>query len=343
MLRPTLIVGLGTSGLTVVSEVQKLMYETFGVNRLPIFNYVYIETDLSKSHEQTPAGSDLVPVKIHVESLERACRDLRNNPQLSLDWVPPDLPQHLAYNAQGAGGVRPAGRLLLWGDQVNRNFMTAYDAIAAAWADIRNPAANAAMAANHADIVARAGGLSPQPVVYVVGTLVGGTCSGCFIDIGYVLRRITGLGEQGAMYAVLFVPGEGLTLHAGYGNTYGALVELDYFRTPGHYYQEVWPNEVRVPPERLPPYSIVYLISSEYGRHAFAGMSFDGCLKVAGLKLFCDLAGLSSHRGATLADGMNEGFGFYATFGISAVLYPKYALMEAMGCEQGKALCTTNP
>jgi hypothetical protein len=339
MLRPTLIVGLGTTGLNVVSEIQKLMYETFGVNRLPIFRFLYVETDLNKSHEQTPAGSDIIPITVSVDSLERAYRNLSTNQQLNLDWISSELLQSLTYNGQGAGGVRPAGRLLLWGDQENKNFKKFYDALSDAFREIVNPAARVTLQQEHDDAVTRAGGFSPLPVVYVVGTLVGGTCSGTFIDIGYMIRWITGLQETGALYGVFLVPGEGLPLQAGYGNSYGALQEADYFRAIGNYYQETWPNGVRIDPQRLPPYAITYLASAEYGRRAFANMSLGGCVKAVALKLFCDLVGMSDLRGAVLTDGMNEGFGAYATFGISAILYPKYALMEATGCEKGIELC----
>jgi hypothetical protein len=335
MLRPTLLIGLGTSGLTIVSEVQKLVYETFGVNRLPIFRYVYLETDTSKSHEKTPAGSDIMPLHITVQSLQQAYRVLSNNPQLSMDWISKDLPSQLTYNAQGAGGVRPAGRLLLWGDG---NFGRVYDAISDAWRDIRNPDAGNVLERDFTAITNRAG-FDDRAVVYVVGTLVGGTCSGTFIDLGYVLRSITGMQEAGPLYGMFLVPASNLTISAGYGNTYGAIQELEFFRKPGNFYEEVWPNNVRMGANALPPYAIVYLISSEYGQAGCGAMNLDGCLKMAALRLFCDLVGLSSLRGAVLADGMNEGFGFYATFGISAVMYPKYVLMEAGGCAQGQELC----
>ena len=334
MLRPTVTVGLGSSGLNVVSEVQKLMYETFGVNRLPIFRFLYIETDSSKSHEQTPAGSDIIPLTITVEGLQQAYRVLRNNPDLNMDWISEDLPSQLSYNAQGAGGVRPAGRLLLWGDG---NFQKVYSAISNAYREIANPASRASL---DPDLVQKAGGVDGRaPVVYVVGTLVGGTCSGSFIDIGYILRRATGMRESAPLYGIFIVPGTGIPLAAGYGNAYGALKEMEFFRDTSTFYEETWPNGVKTPPESLPPYAIIYLISPEYGRAGFSNMGLDGCLRVTGLRLFCDLIGLSAKRGAVLADGMNEGFGFYATYGISAILYPKYSLMEALGCAQRERLC----
>ena len=54
MLRPTIVVGIGSSGLRVVEHVQKQMYETLGINSLPIFKYIYIETDHDNEVEPTP-------------------------------------------------------------------------------------------------------------------------------------------------------------------------------------------------------------------------------------------------------------------------------------------------
>lgn len=336
MLRPTLVVGIGTSGMEIVSEVQKLMYESFGVNSLPIFRYVYLETDTGKSHEETPAGSDIVPLHLTVQGLRQAYEVLNNNPQLSLDWISKNLPSQLTYNAQGAGGVRPAGRLLLWGDG---NFTKVYDALQSAWQQVVNPDSSRALRDRYPELVQRAGGFDNRAVVYVVGTLVGGTCSGTFIDVGYMLRHITGMAESGSLYGIFLLPREGLNLSMGYGNCHGALTELEFFRDPQNFYQEVWPNNVRIPVQQLPPYAIVYLVTPEYGLPQFAGMGLSGCYKVVALRLFCDLVGLSSLRGSVLADGMNEGYGFYATFGIAAVMYPKYALMESAGCAQARALC----
>jgi hypothetical protein len=336
MLRPTLVVGLGTSGLEIVSEMQKLMYETFGHNSLPIFRYVYIETDAGKTHDQTPVGSDILRLQLTVQSLSRAHQVLKNNTQLSMDWISGDLSAQLAFNAQGAGGVRPAGRLLLWGDG---NFGNVYNALSDSWQQIVNAASSRELRDKYSALVSQAGGFETHAAVYVVGTLVGGTCSGMFIDIGYMLRRITDLEESGALYGIFLVPGENLPLTMGYGNCYGALTELQFFRETQSFYQEVWPNDVRIPEQQLPPYGVVYLISPEYGSAQYAGMGLPGCYKIAALKLFCDLIGLSNLRGSVLADGLNDKFGFYATFGISAVIYPKYALMEAAGCSQGKSLC----
>lgn len=337
MLRPTLLVGIGTSGLQVLSEVQQSMYETFGVNKLPIFEYVYLETDVSQAHEVTPAGSDLIPVHLRVQSLSQAYKVLNNNPQLSVDWMPPNLPSQLAYNAQGAGGVRPAGRLLLWGEG---NFGRVHRAFEEALERIQNPAATAKLRQDFPDLVERAGlSAAHNAVVYVVGTLVGGTASGTFIDIGYMLRRIAGMGETGPLYGIFMLPRDCAGRSMGCANAYGALEELEYFRRADSRYEENWPDGLQANFDGLPPYAIVYLVSPEYGRGDMGHMRLDGCYKVTALRLFCDLLGLTSHRGAVLEDGMNEGFGFYATFGIAAVMHPKYALIEGAGCVQGRALC----
>lgn len=334
MLRPTLIIGLGSSGLEVVNEVQKLLYETFGVNTLPLFKMVYFETDSGKAADKTPAGSSIIPVRLQVRSLQEAIRVLRNKGGMNLDWVSDDLPSQLTNTAQGAGGVRPAGRLLLWGDA---NFANAYGALRDAWNAITNVNVLHELPA---DLVAKAGGVSNHPVVYVVGTLVGGTASGTFIDIGYMIRHICGFDESGALYGLFLVPPEGRAeISMGYGNTYGALTELEFFRSVGSFYQETWPNGVHIPPNPLPPYALTYLVSPSYGEERFGQMTLQGCYKAVGLRLYCDLIGLSDLRGAVLIDGMAEGFGFYATFGIAGIIFPKYALTEATACQLGRDLC----
>jgi len=136
--------------------------------------------------------------------------------------------------------------------------------------------------------------------------------------------------EQGALTGIFFIPGQDLNMPAGYANAYRALVELDYFAR-GYGFHEIWPGNIECR-ENIPPYGVVYLVSTDYGQPAFGSMQLGGAIKTVALKLFCDLVGLGNLRSSVLADGLNQAFGFYGSFGVAAALYPKYSLMEVVAC-----------
>ena len=334
MIRPTLIIGVGTSGLKIVENVQKYMYETLGMNSLPIFKYIYIETDRGQDIEPTPIGSDIKALRTYVPSLQATMGVLKDNKNLKMDWIPEGIGAQLASINAGAGGVRPGGRLALWAE---KNFETIYREIEEAFNQIINPLT---LSKVPKELTKRAGGLNENPVVYVVGTLCGGTNSGMgAIDIGYMVRKITGMQEGAALYAIFLLPSDGLNLPAGYGNAYGALKEIEFFRDPAHPYLELWPNGVQGD-SQLPPYGVVYLVSPEYNHERLGKISsLNGLYRTVGLQVFVNLLGMSDYRASALVDALNQGFGFYSTFGISAIAHPRYALSEYIAGGAGMELC----
>jgi len=182
-MQPTLVIGLGSSGLEAINELQRWMYVTFGKNRLPIFQYVCFDSDLRYTPDCTPDGNEIDFHQLRVDGYQHAMEELQQNPSVSADWIDPKLPQQVLGEAFGAGGVRPIGRLLLWG---GGNFNIAYQAISRAWQDIVRPnAVNELPPDLQQNFV-------HEPVVYIIGTLGGGTCSGTFIDIGYMVQQICG-------------------------------------------------------------------------------------------------------------------------------------------------------
>jgi len=332
MLRPTLVIGIGSSGLRVVEHVQKQMYESLGMNSLPIFKYIYIETDHDNEVEPTPLGSDIVPVRAYISHLRASIEKLSFNKTLKLDWIPNKIDAELSSINAGAGGVRPGGRLALWGGE---NFNTIYKQIENAYSEIMRPSSRDKIPVE----IMQKSEYNSIPVVYVTGTMCGGTNAGMFIDIGYMIRQICGLQDGGALYGIFLMPPDGQKFPSGYGNCHGALEELEFFRDSKYVYEENWPNGVPGY-SALPPYGIVYLVSQEYGDSTLSKLnSLDGLYKMVGLQIFSNLIGMSGHRTSVLVDGLNAGFGFYSTFGISAITYPKYSISEYIACEVGQQLC----
>lgn len=101
--------------------------------------------------------------------------------------------------------------------------------------------------------------------VYVVGTLCGGTCSGAFIDFGYMLRDLVReCGYNLYQDAIFTLP------HVSYGNTqhvantFSALTELNHYSSPDSVYEQQMAHKPGRPVrfEGSPPFDHVYLVSS---------------------------------------------------------------------------------
>jgi hypothetical protein len=334
-LAPTLLVGLGTSGLRILSELEKLVYATFGKNRLPFFRCLYLETDISENPEKTPADSEITPIKLRApHGLQETYQKLCKREDLDLDWLPPKIPDQVPSTEKGAGGVRPAGRMLLWGEN---NFSDFYQAI-------QNAKQNIDQAVRQPDpelreIIGRSQAeLDENARAFVVGSLVGGTGSGIFIDVGYVIQKITN--NKHDLYGIFLLPKEDDQLTFGFGNCYGALKEYEYFSNRHIEYPVKFPNQVTLyKTDGLGPYTICYLTSTAYGQTQFGSMQLSSLYKVVALRLFCELLGLSQMRGSVLTDQARANYGDYGGFGISAVMYPKYSVTEAVACRLGQQLC----
>ncbi|MBM3298679.1 MAG: hypothetical protein FJY85_01845 [Deltaproteobacteria bacterium] len=107
--------------------------------------------------------------------------------------------------------------------------------------------------------------------VYIVSSLCGGTGSGMFLDIAYVLRRLLSPRQRvTSLIGVFTMPSfyRAAPQHALQGNTWAALQELNYFMTtPGEErrFQSIryLPGlDVREVPCTGKPYDFVYLIDS---------------------------------------------------------------------------------
>jgi hypothetical protein len=331
--RPVLFVGLGTSGMRIVNEVEKLIYATFNENHFNHCRYVYIETNKAERPDPIPVESAIVGATIETDKMDSAIRSLAENPAIDTDWFSRDLAKQMNYNGMGAGGIRPAGRILLWS---RNNFHDVHATLSTQWAAIN--AIRTGTGGRDDD--------SGNPVIYVVGSLAGGTCSGTFIDIGYMLRQITEGGDIGtnnarkvSLFGIFLTPREGTQGEMMCANTYGALSELQQFRQ-GRGYTEQWPNGIFAPITSQGPFDNIHLVSPEYGDGSGVMPKLSSCYFVVGMKLFCDVVGMNSEVGRVITDGGSTGaYTLFNTFGIAAVMHPTYSLSDAAGTQVASDLC----
>jgi len=128
-IKPTLFVGLGTTGTKILMNLRELMSEEYGNGGLPIFRYIAIETDAGFDvknqnwHEDyekikviRATIGDIKPIKHKLDPGMKGVFD----PALA-NWLNPDVLKFAFAAKKGAGNIRMAGRLLLWENWDNDN------------------------------------------------------------------------------------------------------------------------------------------------------------------------------------------------------------------------------
>ena len=314
MATPTIIIGIGTSGLYTLENAQRFYYETYKTNKPKNVEFIYIETNESNRPVGTPIGNDITRVYISLDNMAEMIAELKtscNNPS----WLPES--RVVLAAGLGAGGIRSCGRLAMWGrNQKGDNFGNIINAITNAYAKV--------MHVNNNDA-----NLTSQPTVFITGSLTGGTGAGVFIDMGYLVRHIIQNAKD--IYGLFLLPQEPKVIRGFevmYGNAYGAIKDLEHYNKVENNYKEKWPNGFTKDLE-VPPYELVQFISQDYQDGAPAISTLSGLYKMAGLYLFLNIAGIYEKRRERLVDAAgNSLIGKYGTFGLSAIQFPKDQIQE---------------
>jgi len=101
--------------------------------------------------------------------------------------------------------------------------------------------------------------------VFVIGSLAGGTNSGCFIDVGYYLQTLDGIGEHLVIDCFLAVPDKSYSVEVHWSNVFGALTELNHF-TGGKAYRAKFADRATETRSALSPFHMTFLMQSTSGR-----------------------------------------------------------------------------
>ena len=354
-LSPTVIVGFGTSGARIIDGIQQKMYEVFRATSLPIFQFVSIETDkryirkgIPYTGQEEEENFTFLPLSsggqgdfnnFHhlLEQLERQDR--------KPTWIREELARKLVAKGDGAGNVRIVGRLILranW-ERVKQAIFNAQERAC------RQTAINETRALLSSMLDTRAPVIGNHAKVVVCGTATGGSFSGAFIDLGYLAQEALGLAQDthpgDRIFAVMLLPPKQIMNTQNPGeqlkaNTYGALVEGEYYNRGDTQYHERWPGKARPFTRNVPPFGYTYFISQEYRFGTFNPIAkLDGLYQLASLKLFCDLIGLEGMRSGILVNHFAQGRPNKFTFGLGAIMHPRYQISEFAACKLGVQLC----
>lgn len=262
---PILIIGLGGTG---IDALLRLKYQINRRFKLP-------EDPLSKKKMEKPNNVEFLAFETNEQDRGKRYKGigldpinefvLLSNPEIGgllqnrsvlepyiTDWLSPEL--SITDGMNGAAGVRQAGRLLLF-TKINQ-----------------------VVQAIDKKIKTLSVGTNKKLMVFLLTGLSGGTGSGCFLDIAYIVRGIierdhgsAGIDRVNTL-GYLFTPdinlsNKSLSEHTREyikKNGYAALKELDYWMnvdSRGERFQQKYGNILTVN-SPLPPFNLCHLISA---------------------------------------------------------------------------------
>jgi hypothetical protein len=282
-LRPTLFIGLGGSGIKILTRFRMRLFERFGSpDYYPIFGFLGIDCDKpfldtgglgdNPSHPLEP--NERVDISMSEAQIAALMGDLQGRYHHFDEWLP-----NTARNKgnvgllDGAGMRRPMGRMpFIYHIDVIRtrivekiNQITSKETLEAAFRrGVAKPAATSSQ---------------QQGVeVVIVGSVAGGTGSGTFLDCAFLVRHCSRSGllkaEVGEVRGMLLLPDvfeEKLTKPADrartFANGYGALRELEYFNglTVQPFSTRSWNLGGPLEEIREQPFQVTYVFSRDNG------------------------------------------------------------------------------
>lgn len=320
MQQPVLFIGIGSSGLYTLEQIQNFYYENTGKNKPSFAEYLYLETNKDNSPGITAVENEIRRVYISLADMQIMIKELKQEFKNTMSWLPPE--DHVLEAGMGAGGIPAVGRLALWGKNTEgNNISNVMGAIREMHNRVSGPGASGSDS-------------SRLPAVFITGSVTGGTGSGVFLDIAYLVRLIIpGIKD---LYSLLLLPPEPDIMRGNeviYANTHGVLKALRYFNKTESQY--VVPNNANRVFKEM-PFELTQLISQSYNDGTPRLHTLGGLYKMAGLYLFLNMIGLRAKRRERLVDAAgNLQIGKYGTFGLSAIQYPKAQIQEYLSLDLG--------
>ena len=88
-IHPSLVVGVGTSGALVTSNIERILYEVLGDTPLDLLKLLVVETDNTpRETEVAPGGRISQMVDAFEPDIGKAIRDLNAFLKTDFDWCP---------------------------------------------------------------------------------------------------------------------------------------------------------------------------------------------------------------------------------------------------------------
>jgi hypothetical protein len=260
--KPTIIIGLGGSGGDIMLRVRKRFFEKYGsLSQFPLVSYLWIDTDATEKDVGAGVFAEQIAfapnekIMAVMADTTKVTNDLNQYPHIK-KWFYPGLSK-LKTMTEGAGQIRAYSRLGFYD-----HYVEIRNAIINAGAQVRNVENIRTVREKH-NLEATPSELQ----VFVLFSLAGGTGSGMFLDLSFLVKDIfrgQALTTIGCvMMPGLFNPHEDRV----FANSYAAVKELEHYSYENDFQVE-WPDGVnRTIPG--PPFNYTYLIDrTNYANNA---------------------------------------------------------------------------
>lgn len=260
---PTILIGLGGTGKEVLLRIRRQFVEKYGsLDDFPITSYLYIDTDNAPAEESGIARErDYLINEIDFKPSEKVFNPVNPSDYIHRINDVPHIKEWLSTTGEigklgtmntGAGQIRPAARLALF-----HNYDEIVYKLTSAKSTITDSRSINVVKEKH-----NIKNVNTEKInVYVITSISGGTGSGMFLDLGFMIRYLFRNQAISSSYIVLPKIYQGYGKERVFANGYAALMELEYYNLKNPFNISWKKNE----PHKFQPgvYDDVYLIDGE--------------------------------------------------------------------------------
>lgn len=319
--RPTIVIGLGGTGLAVVRRLKRLLRQYYRRDEMDIFQFVVFDT----AAQEVPEGEEPLDAGefVYLGAFDAAdmIRHLDENPHIAR-WWPGGItrPYRPAFSGTGANRVRALGRLVLF------NYLSS----------LIIPRLEAKID-RAIEINAQHGMGATSIKFYIIYSLPGGTGSGMGLDLAYIARML-GLRRQPTAYTTGILVMDDAFLpkaHTEYtraefrANTMAALKEINHFsaiRSFHEAYDDITTTDEL--PDGFRPFDITYLM----GLHNAEGQaleSFESLADMIAAEVMLEIASPLHGRTENVLDNVRANErgiagqpAAFSSFALSSLVFP---------------------
>ena len=309
-----LVIGIGSTGLEALEQAQQFYYE-FTKKHSPGHNagFLFLETDRTRKPKTAPNGkTDIKACYLCPDNIQATLDGWCKTNDKRYEWLPKAADVLAA--GTGAGGQPVYGRVALWSEEVA----------------VRNEITN---------LYNGVGG-NADTNIYIVGSLTGGTGTGIFLDLAYVVRHCT---QNNNIYGMFMLPDRqqvgDTTKQPIYENAFSSLRSLDkaYSQVKNsNGYQCTLPSGTDISNANNPFYNVQFFTSDFSGNGVASLTGLKQLVRTVGFNLALRMLDVTNQTApfqrlinARLIDYTSSVTnGKFTTIGLNVFQYPESLLEE---------------
>ena len=335
----SLLIAVGGTGHKILLDVRQRLLQKYGsLDKLPIVSFLLLDTDqaiFGKNPNYSDAANLDNADKIHmsVYGVEQLRRNLREYPHLR-DWLDPRTLSGDIH--QGAGAVRARGRLaFFW------NYEQIAKRLQEELVEITKDSSKAIAIKNGMQV-------SEGITVYIVGSLLGGTGSGIFLDLAYSVKDLFKSQRMLETVGIFSIPPNTQAVAVdNRPNAYASLLELNHYTDVSTTFTAQYKPDQPGIESADPPFRYTYLVDTS-SPSANLG-SVDRLVEMVGHSVFLDLTSEFQRQKKSNRDNFDQfltnpdDLGCpqnYLGMGLAAIHFPKDKVLHACASRLARQILT---